>query len=305
MGTIDIYDAIFTGTTRDSSGKIIAKPGDRITCFFRRRNNASSIKYTWWAVHDRYSNKRLASGTAYIGGNSNDAQTKTITMPDHQLNLEYWTGPIVDGSWVSSHNVNFNPIYVASIKGSLAIYSIPSLGSVYIARKYVGLNHWGKLIELDQGFYFVEVKIPGYQDAGKTVNIFAGTRTNLSLDLTPVEGTIAIGSTPTGAKIYIDNTYVGTTGVGLYKYVKKPPGTYTVKLTMDNYMDASESVRVRMGETTTYNPILKAATGKVYVSGKHLTGAEIYVDDVATGVLIPGTVTVSVGKHNIVAKKEV
>ncbi|MCK4529442.1 PEGA domain-containing protein, partial [candidate division WOR-3 bacterium] len=90
-----------------------------------------------------------------------------------------------------------------------------------------------------------------------------------------------------------------------YKYITIPAGLHSVKLTRDGYQDATTNAQVDVDKTTYYNPVLEAATGQVYVTGEHLTGAEIYVDDVATGVLIPGTVTVSVGRHNIVAKKEV
>ena len=131
----------------------------------------------------------------------------------------------------------------------------------------------------------------------------------------PPPGHLAVGSTPHGASIYVDGVYQGTTPhpsspSGQYKYITLPVGYYDVKLTLDGYKDATVGAWIESGKTTYYSPVLEALTGDVYVTGElsdgtALTGAEIYVDDVATGVLTPGTVTTSVGSHTIVAKKDV
>lgn len=133
---------------------------------------------------------------------------------------------------------------------------------------------------------------------------------NFSMKKKPVDGMLAIGSSPHGAKVYVNNVYRGTTPPTQYNYITLPAGTYNVKLTLDGYKDATTTVRVDPGRTTYYSPVLEAETGNVYVTAKlsdgtPLTGAEIYVDGVATRVLTPGTVTVSAGRHTITAKKEV
>jgi len=187
--------------------------------------------------------------------------------------------------------------------------------AVYVDFIYRGvtLGHTGlTILSVPFGFHTVELIATGYST--KTVTPYVAGDTLVDTGMTPY-GKLAVGSTPHGARIYVDGVDHGTTydpssPSGQYKYIPLPAGTYSVKLTLDGYKDATVTAQVGAGQTTYYSPVLEALTGDVYVTGElsdgtALTGAEIYVDDVATGVLTPGTVTTSVGSHTIVAKKDV
>ncbi len=301
MGIIEIYDATFSGITRDSSGRIVANPGDSIRCFFRLRNTGSTSKNIWWAVHDRYNDERLTDGTGFLSAGGSTSLTRYITMPDHQLNLEYWGGPTDGGS----ARVNFDPIYPIPQMGAINFVTTPAGATILVNYIYKGIT--SRRVEVQPGYYPVSVALTGYETESDWIRVSAGQTASFYAMLTkkPTDGTLAIGSSPHGAKIYVDGAYVGITPATQYKYITILAGSHTIKLTKDGYQDATTGARVDVGLTTYYNPVLEASTGQVYVTGEHLEGAEIYVDDVATGVLIPGTVTVSVGRHNIVAKKEV
>lgn len=191
--------------------------------------------------------------------------------------------------------------------------TIPNaLGATTIATNTSGVAAGFKLTE---GAAFTATAAPptGYtSDSGSTGSGVASSYMTITRTLTktPITGTLAIGSSPHGARIYIDNVYRGITPPTQYNYITLPVGLYSVKLTLDGYKDATTSARVNAEETTYYSPVLEAETGNVYVTaetygGTPLIGAEIYVDGVATGILTPGTVTVIAGTHTILAKKDV
>lgn len=305
---IDIYYASFSGPARDSSGKLIADPGDSIRCVLKLKNTGSTTRDIWWAINN--GNDRLASGTGFLNAGGTVERTQSITMPNSTCNLKYWAGYISNGTWYWTDSSGFDPIYPPPPKGAINIITTPTGASIYINGIYKGLTSC--TVEVDPGFHTVIVAMTGYETESKSMYVSAGETESFYTLLTkkPTNGTLAIGSSPHGAKIYVNSVYRGITPATQYESITIPAGTHSVKLTRDGYQDAATTARVDVGKTTYYSPVLKAATGNVYVTGEladgtALTGAVIYVDGVATGVLTPGTVTTSAGRHTIVAKKEV
>ena len=72
------------------------------------------------------------------------------------------------------------------------------------------------------------------------------------------EGSVQVNSTPTGATIYLDGVNTGTKTNGTLTGVD--PGSHTIKLTKDAYVDYSTSVSVSAGQTATVNATLKKHT---------------------------------------------
>lgn len=68
--------------------------------------------------------------------------------------------------------------------------------------------------------------------------------------ITDEAGEIDVSSSPTGANVYLDSVYVGTTP---YAITGITPGSHVVKLTKAGYLDWSEIVKVTDGDTTTVN----------------------------------------------------
>jgi hypothetical protein len=202
------------------------------------------------------------------------------------------------------------------VAGSMV--TIPNaLGATTIATNLSGVAVG---FTLARGDPFTATAAPptGYTSDSGSTGSFTATQSvtiNLTLTKTPITGMLAIGSRPHDAKIYINNEYRGITPYPSspfeqYYNIELPVGLYAVKLTLDGYKDETADLRVNTGETTYYSPVLEAATGDVYVTaeddeGNAVVGAEIYVDGVATGVLTPGTVTVSAESHEIYTEKDV
>jgi hypothetical protein len=305
---IDIHDATFSGFTYDSARRMVANPGDSIRCSFKLRNTGSTNRQIWWAIND--GDERIASGTGFLDAGDTVERTRSITMPNSQLNLKFWAGYISNGTWYWTDNAGFNPIYVAPQMSAINFVTTPVGASIYIDGIYKGIT--SSNVEVNPGFRSVMVALTGFETETESIYVSAGETASFYalLKEKPTDGTLAIGSSPHDARIYVNGVYRGTTPATQYKYITIPAGLHSVKLTRDGYQDATTNAQVDVDKTTYYNPVLELATGQVYVTGElsdgtTLTGAEIYVDGVATGVFTPGTVTTSAGRHTIVAKKEV
>ena len=86
----------------------------------------------------------------------------------------------------------------------------------------------------------------------------------------PTTGSIAITTTQTGASVYLDGVYQGTTPVTLHLV---SAGTHTVKLTLSGYEDYEESVRVYAGQTAYITPTMQPVptTGSISIQPQSST----------------------------------
>ncbi|NAT10716.1 hypothetical protein C4E22_04090 [ANME-1 cluster archaeon AG-394-G06] len=92
---------------------------------------------------------------------------------------------------------------------------------------------------LSEGSHTCDISISSNGGSGTftvTVNIVAAT------------GSISVTSTPSGATIYLDGSYIG--GQTPYTITNVPAGTHTLKLTLGGYYDWSSNVGVTAGETS-------------------------------------------------------
>ena len=90
----------------------------------------------------------------------------------------------------------------------------------------------------------------------------------------PPSGSISVSSTPSGADIYLDGEYKGTTpktisGIQI--------GSHTIRLEKSGYGDATRTVNVRSGETATLSETLIQKTGLISISSSP-SGADIYLE---------------------------
>jgi hypothetical protein len=118
-----------------------------------------------------------------------------------------------------------------------------------------------QLEELDPGSYPVMVTADGYNDATDTVAVDAGGTTTHNLALTPLPPGAIVGEVTDagdgqpvgGASVTADDVQVTTNGDGRYQLEELDPGSYPVLVTADGYNDATDTVAVDSGETTTHN----------------------------------------------------
>lgn len=176
---------------------------------------------------------------------------------------------------------------------------------VYFDGKYMGLISGGSLTveyETDQTPYkSVTVSKSGYQKAtqelpsapkaGETVDVYVTLQSASS-----PTGTLNIYSSPSGASVYIDKKYVGTTPFS----TALSPGTYGVQVDKSGYNSYSETVIISAGQTITrrYTLQQKTSYGSMVVTSEP-DNAYVYVDGGYVGITAVTVNNLASGDHSV------
>lgn len=153
------------------------------------------------------------------------------------------------------------------------------------------------------GPYTLAFTATGYQTAPVTVTIVEGqNEKNLALSLVSLpSGSIEGITTPSGASMYVDGTYAGTTP---FTAQNIDTGAHTVKFTLSGYQDDTEDVVVLEGKTASLEvdliPIV--TTGSIKITS-NIASSNVYLYGALQGQtpltltdVSPGTYKVTVGK---------
>ena len=124
--------------------------------------------------------------------------------------------------------------------GTISVSSNPSGVNVYLDGAYKGTTPT-TLYDVLTGSHTVKLTKSGYNDVSSTVTVSSDQTTSISKTLTVQSGSISVSSNPTGANIYLDGTYKGTTPKTLNNV---PIGSHTVKLTKTGYNDVSSVMSI-------------------------------------------------------------
>ncbi len=130
-------------------------------------------------------------------------------------------------------------------KGTLKITSDPSEASVYIDGDYEGTTPL--TLSLSPGTHSIKLSKSDYEDYTTSVTLNPGESKTISATLTPTFGYLSVDSSPSGAKVYIDGSYVGDTPLKDYKL---STGEHEVKVVKDGYEEFTKTVTINSGEKT-------------------------------------------------------
>ncbi|NPA47179.1 MAG: PEGA domain-containing protein, partial [Thermococci archaeon] len=189
-------------------------------------------------------------------------------------------------------SVTLSPLY-----GQVKITSTPLGAKVYINGSYKGMTPLD--LSLPPGTYNVRISKQGYKDYETPLSLSAGEHKTLSVTLTPLFGYLTVTSTPSGASVYIDGKYAGTTPLENYRL---PTGDHTVKVGKDGYKTYTTTVDVSPGATSTVSATLHPLPVKVSITSTP-PGASVYINGVYKGTtpltlsLAPRTYDVKVVKN--------
>ena len=113
------------------------------------------------------------------------------------------------------------------------------------------------------------------------------TKCGLSFDITTDQvGEIDISSTPAGASVYVDSTYLGITP---YAMTGATVGTHTVRLSKTGYNDWSKIVKVTNGGTSTVDADLSAVETEVITTVPTSAPTTVKTSLKVTTVKVPTT----------------
>ena len=132
--------------------------------------------------------------------------------------------------------------------GSISVTSSPSGASVYLDGSLKGKTP-KTITGVSAGSHTIKLSKSGYNDYTRTTSVIAGEtkRINLSLQAT---GSIYVTSSPSGASVYLDGSYKGTTPKTI---TGVSAGSHTIKLSKSGYKDYTRTTSVIAGETKRIN----------------------------------------------------
>jgi hypothetical protein len=150
--------------------------------------------------------------------------------------------------WTTSIDVvegSTNTISATLNKTAIYFTSTPSGAIVYMDNYQIGTTPFTKT-KLLPGSHTLKLTLNDYDDWITTVNVVEGSTIPISATLNKTA--IYFTSTPSGARIYLDNyDWRRTTPFTITRLL---PGSHTVKLTLNDYDDWITTVNVVEGSTT-------------------------------------------------------
>ena len=183
--------------------------------------------------------------------------------------------------------------------GSISIKSNLSGAVIYLDGKEVGTTP-DTITSVSTGIHVIEVKMEGYAEWTKKINIKKGEEITLNAMLQSITGTVSLESEPTEAIILLDGEDVGkspktVTGI--------KTGKHELEVRMDGYVSWVKMIKVKAGKEYAFTAVLQRRRGSLMITSDP-SNATIYIQDKKIGKspktvteLIPGNYTVEV-KHD-------
>ncbi len=180
--------------------------------------------------------------------------------------------------WVGERQVT--PSY-----GTLDIRSTPSNADVFVDGRYIGRTP--VRYPVVEGRYDITIEREGYQTLQRTIGIRAGGTQRMTFDLQRVEarGFLRFGSSPSGAEVFVDGSFVGTTPTGR---IALDEGSYRVTFRLDGYQEQTVQTRVEKNRERTIQAELYRATGTLVLYA-NVGGARVFLDGNEVGVIPSGS----------------
>jgi hypothetical protein len=146
------------------------------------------------------------------------------------------------------------PAVAAVVPGQMAIDSTPQGAQVQIdGRTDPSWVTPFTLTGLGVGQHTVSVSKAGYSADMRTVNVASGSKAFVMTHLNQLMATLAVSSSPAGAKVYIDTK---DTGKLTPAQVTVDKGQHVVLVRKSGYIDATTSAQFILGQTTNFAPTL-------------------------------------------------
>ena len=177
---------------------------------------------------------------------------------------------------------------------------LPKSATVLINEKIVATDSDGiAILTLNNGTYTYTVSAKEHHSESGTV-VVNGSKVVKSVRLNPAHGWLRVlnSKTPSGAKVYVDGTYIGQVP---FKSDRIPSGTHTVRIEHEKYKVFENKIYISDGKIYEYSPQLTPRVGTLNVMSTPAM-ADVYVDEKHVGQT-PLMVDLIIGKHKVVVSK--
>jgi len=261
----------------------------------------------YYQISSTPSNSDVYFDGAYKGTSPVTVEVSTTGTPGHTINV-YRTGYQSFSQFYSGNPSAGQTIYVyASLTpvqstGSIYVTSSPSGATATLDNSRTGTTP-NTFDSVATGSHTIQISRSGYQTYSGTVQVSSGSTTTVSVSLPPISssvGSLYVASNPSGAQVYVDSAYRGTTPTTVGSL---SPGTHAVLLRLSGYQDFSGTATIYAGQTTTMSANLvqvppTTSVGTLVISSSP-SAAEVYVDNVFRGYTPLTLNDVSPGSHGI------
>lgn len=136
--------------------------------------------------------------------------------------------------------------------GSMDLQSVPDGASVTVNGDYRGKTPL-LVNDLSPSTYLVTFSRPGFGDLYAQVIVQGGRNSEVIANLQPKAGSLAVNSTPSGARVLFDQTDAGLSPVVVENTTA---GNHTVTLEKDGYITAARQVSLAAGRQTAVDVVL-------------------------------------------------
>ena len=173
---------------------------------------------------------------------------------------------------------------------------LPKSATVLINEKIVATDSDGiAILTLNNGTYTYTVSAKEYHSESGTV-VVNGSKVVKSVRLNPAHGWLRVldSKTPSGAKVYVDGTYIGQVP---FKSDRIPSGTHIVRIEHEKYKVFENKIYISDGKTYEYSPQLTPRVGTLNVMSTPAM-ADVYVDEKHVGQT-PLMVDLIIGQHEV------
>ena len=241
-----------------------------------------------------------------LAGNS-PLENYLITTGQHSVRIEK-TGfisldTIIDVNKDLLKNFNFYLAKDPNFKGfgSLSVKTTPVGASVYLNQKWVGKTPYENK-GLSAGEYLLAIRQDGYKDYTEHVKIILNkTKTiskQLAADKENPSGRFRITTKPSGASVYLNGGFVGSTP---YENNKLPTGSYKILIKKTGYTDINENMDIISNKLNLISREL-SPVNKLTVNSEP-AGAEVLIDNKPVGTTPYNNSQIENGEHLITVSK--
>lgn len=155
-------------------------------------------------------------------------------------------------------------------------------------------------VTLPKGLYRLELVVPGYPTQEQSIWVTAGMIAPVHFSISGPPAESYFTSSPSGASVYLDGQFIGTTPLGPY-YVE--PGYHDVKMTLTGWKDHTQRLLFTSGKRENIDAKLQLPPGTVTVY-TNPSRATVLIDGKVVGMTPltyteagPGTVTLEIVKE--------
>jgi hypothetical protein len=176
--------------------------------------------------------------------------------------------------------------------GTVNIESKPAEAIVFLDEKEFG-NTPISITDLQPGTCNVKIKMDGYEDWCKTINIINGKVTSLTAELQILPGSVNIQSEPSDSIVLLGNIESGKTPITIADLT---PGIHSVIVKMEGYENWSENIDIKPNEEYAFTAVLRKLTGSISIKSNP-SKAKIYLDSKEVGTTPNTLKAIDIGPH--------